>query len=158
LPLRQARTAYHLIPGTCWQKFTVLGNSVFPFAANATKAPAFYLKEVYQCNQGWFAALIISNVFLVVAGVAGTTMKYMSLGPDVLGYMSSFVARNPYTTDAGARRNSAMDGSERSRCMHGIRIRLEDVRERDQVGHIAVSILSGKGESARKLKSGRLYS
>jgi hypothetical protein len=137
---------------------TVLGNSVFPFAANATNATTFCLEGVYQCNQGWLAALIISNVLLFVAGVAGTTMKYMSLGPDVLGYVSSFVAHNPYTTDAGARGNSAMGGLKRSRSMHDIRIRLEDVRERDEVGHIAVLTLTGRGEASRKLKSGRLYS
>ena len=78
-------------------------------------------------------------------------MKYMSLGPDVLGYVSSLVAHNPYSTDAGARENSAMDSLKIPRSMHY----LEGCH---QVGHMVVSTSAGREKSARKLKAGRLYS
>lgn len=40
-----------------------------------------------------------------------------------------------------------MDGLERSPCMEDLRIRPEDVREREDGGCIAVAALSGRGES-----------
>ncbi|PVH89609.1 hypothetical protein DL98DRAFT_647344 [Cadophora sp. DSE1049] len=136
---------------------TILAN-FFPFSANGTNMTTSYLEEVYSCNRGWLGALIVSSLLLFVAGVVGTTLKYMSIGPDVLGYVSTLVAHDPYTFEASQRGNTAMDGLERARYMHGIQIRLEDVREREQVGHIAVATVSGRGDSARKLKIGRIYS
>lgn len=82
----------------------------------------------------------------------------MSIGPDVLGYVSTLVANDSYTFEASQRGNSAMDGLERARYMLGTQVRLEDLREREQVGHIAVASVSGRGESARKLTIGRIYS
>jgi hypothetical protein len=51
-----------------------------------------------------------------------------------------------------------MDGLERARTRHGLRFRLEDAREREQIGHIAIASLIGRGEGARRLKAGRPYS
>ena len=68
------------------------------------------------------------------------------------------VDHNRCTIDAGTGGSSAMDGLERARSMYGVRVRLGDVTEREEVGHIAVATLSGRGGSSRRLKTGRLYS
>jgi hypothetical protein len=138
-------------------EYRVYGN-YFSLAAKGTNATIFHVEEVYCCNRGWLGALVISSLLLFVVGVSGTAMKYYILGLDVLGFVSTMVAHNLYTTEAALRGNSAMDGLERARTMHCLRIRLEDVREREQVGHIAVAGLTGRGEVARRLKAGRLYS
>ena len=51
-----------------------------------------------------------------------------------------------------------MDGLQRVRTMHGLRIRLKDVKEREHAGHIVIASLSGSSEAARIVNSGRLYS
>ncbi|KAH7342695.1 hypothetical protein BKA65DRAFT_537915 [Rhexocercosporidium sp. MPI-PUGE-AT-0058] len=110
----------------------------FSFAANGTDMITLHLEEVYSCNRGWLGALIVSSLLLFAAGVV-----------DVLGYVSTLVANDPHKFEASQRGNSAMDGLERARYMNGIRIRLEDVREREQVGLVAVAKFSGRGKSAR---------
>jgi hypothetical protein len=68
------------------------------------------------------------------------------------------VDHNGCTIDTRTRDSSAIDGLERVRSMYGVRVRLEDVTEREEVGHIAVETLSGRGGNSRRLKNGRLYS
>ena len=51
-----------------------------------------------------------------------------------------------------------MGGLERARHMNGVPIRLKDVQGREQVGLIVVADVNGRGESARRLKIGRIYS
>lgn len=40
--------------------------------------------------------------------------------------------------------------------MHGLRIKLEDVRELDEVDYIAVATLNGRGDFSRRLTTDRL--
>ena len=80
----------------------VYGN-YFSFVANGTNATVSHLKEVYYCNRGWLGALIISSLLLSVAGVSGTEVKYYTLGPDVLRYVSTIVAHNTYTNEAASK-------------------------------------------------------
>lgn len=101
----------------------------------------------------------MASALLFALGVIGTVCKYMTIGPDVLGYVGSQVAENPYVSVAGDVGNSGMDGIELTRLMatRGVKVRLEDVRETEEVGHIAISLLTSERDDSRKLSLGRLY-
>lgn len=75
----------------------------------------WYLEGMYDYNKEWLGALVISSTLLFVAGVIGTGLKYMPLGPDALGFVRTMVAHNAYTSEASLRGNSAMDEMERAR-------------------------------------------
>jgi hypothetical protein len=142
-----------LSPGS--QSNVILGN-YYSFAANGTAGTISHLEEVYSCNRGWLAALVIASALMLIAGGGGTTLKYKTVGPDVLGYVSSLTRDNPHMGGAEWS-GSSMDGLARAKELRGVRIRLEDAREKDEVGHIVVAALSGRGETSKRLRKGRLY-
>jgi hypothetical protein len=144
--------------------------SIFPLEVNTTLAAVSNLVAVYDCSWPWLALLVLSSLVLFTVGAVGTTMKYACIGPDVLGFVSSLVVAG-----AGARRgshagrwmggndgiasrgSSAMDGLERTRELMGVRVRLQDILEREDVGRVGVVVVDGRPEESSQLRLGRLY-
>ncbi|KAI4105935.1 MAG: hypothetical protein LQ339_003253 [Xanthoria mediterranea] len=96
--------------------------------------------DIYRCNKTFFALAVICSAILFVTGVAGGVAKYSCKGPDMLGYITSIVRHNPYTSLHTP--DNTFDTSDLARQSQKTFLRLEDVSgEVDQVGHIAISSL-----------------
>lgn len=96
--------------------------------------------DIYRCDKTFFALAIISSAVLFITGVAGVVARYCCKGPDMLGYITSIVRHNPYTSLHT--QNEALDTSELVRQSTKMFLRLEDVNEgTNDVGHIAISSL-----------------
>jgi hypothetical protein len=127
-----------------------------PFYATLTPADTSQTVEVYVRNQAWLAVLVIASTLLLLISIVGTCTKWMTISPDVLGYVSSLTRDNPLTPEFGF--SSAMDGLECTKAFGGLRIKLEDVNSQDQYGHVAVSTVNcSQSERDTKLQKGRLY-
>lgn len=95
----------------------------------------------------------MASIIMLVLGVGGTILKYLSVGPDVLGYVSMLVDSPWVSADVA----SHMDGLEKTRSLKDMKLRMEDVRDGEQVGRIAVTSVQGRANNGRRLKPYRLY-
>lgn len=108
----------------------------------------------YQVEWTLFAAYIATWLVFFAAGVAGVLLRWVVIGPDVLGYVSSLTRDTPYVrvTEGG----SALAGIERAKLLRGLRLKMGDVGEGTEgVGRVAVS--DEKGGGVRPLTEERLY-
>jgi len=95
-------------------------------------------------------------MLLFLIGLAGPVLRWMTCGPDIVGYASSLSRDNPYVPATIA--CSAMNGFQVTRALADLKIRFADVRPDDKYGHIAVTTVSN-GQDGRVvgLQKGRLY-
>ena len=123
---------------------------------NCTTAQVTHTHNVYKCHPWWLVLLLVASIVLFALGVASVVLKFMTRGPDILGYASSLVRDNPYVKADAA--NSTVDGLDYTRKLPGLKIRLLDVRPDNKYGHIAVaSETAEQGWSGVGLSKGRLY-
>lgn len=110
---------------------------------------------VYVCHVLWLFCLLLSSTVLFLVGIVGVIMKYRSVSPEILGYISSHTRDNPYIQLPPG--GTTIEGLERSRLLFDTRVRLQDVKEDEEVGYIALASYEGQGRSSNLMK-GRLYS
>ena len=109
---------------------------------------------VYVCHVLWLFCLLLSSTVLLMVGIVGVIVKYRSVSPEILGYVSSHTRDNPYVDLPPG--GTTMEGLKRSRVLFDTRVRLQDVKEDKEVGHIALASYDGQGRSSNLMK-GRLY-
>jgi hypothetical protein len=92
---------------------------------------------IYRCNWRWFATLLLSAIVLQIAAYAGLVLKYVTLAPDILGFVSSLTLLNPYVpTPPGG---TTLNGLERAALLYDLPIRIGDVCANEPVGAIAMA-------------------
>ena len=111
----------------------------------------------YRCGWGWFAALLASSVVLQIAALLGLVLKYITLAPDMVGYVSSLALFNPYIpVPIGS---TALNGLDRSAVLKDLPVRIGDVLGTEPVGAIALTGGTGGDAAAgvTRLRKKRLY-
>ena len=119
-----------------------------PFNTTTTTVTTF--TDIYICNKAWTAILVIASSALLLCGVCGTIAKYMTRGPDILGYVSTLTRDNPYIDLPPG--GCTLDGLERARLLINMKVKMQDVAAEEEIGHIAFS-----SAETTNLMSGRLY-
>ena len=95
--------------------------------------------------------VLTSSFFLFAVAVAGNVLRFMTPGPDALGYVGGMMRKNSHTPlPLGG---TTLDGPSFARAMGDIELRLADVSlEGAKVGYIALT--SSKGQN---LRTDKLY-
>jgi hypothetical protein len=124
------------------------------FNGNNTNAQVSVLQEIYVCHTEWFLSLLVSSILLFVVGVVGTFFNYLTLGPRIIGRLSSLTRDNPHIPMALG--GSTLDANERVKMLKDVKVKLGDVLPESDVGHIALSSVDGRAEVGT-LRKGRFY-
>ncbi len=97
--------------------------------------------EQYVCHT-WYAIITITiSIFLIVAALVALVLGIVTKAPDTLGYVSTSARDNPYVTNIVP---SHLDGLEAARALRDVRIRIGDVRDMADVGHVAFASMDMK--------------
>ncbi|CAF3622821.1 unnamed protein product [Fusarium graminearum] len=99
-------------------------------------------REVYRANQLWLAILLTITLFLQILAILGLVLEVLIVGPDVLGYASSFTRDNPYVRLPTT--GSSLGGPERARALRNLRLQLTDVCPDDEIGYLAICAIPTK--------------
>ncbi|KAI5813214.1 hypothetical protein BZA77DRAFT_230420, partial [Pyronema omphalodes] len=128
-----------------------------PFLAMRAYTDVVYENDRYVLSWPWFVIFIFSTVVLVIVSMVGAVVQWITIAPDVLGYVSSFTRDNPFVKlDAMGDVACTQDGIERAKALKNLKVRLADVNPGEEVGHVA--FVSGEYlEGAGKLRKGRSY-
>jgi len=108
-------------------------------------------RPIWVCSFVWASLLFASSSILLVVGLAGLVLKLRTRGPDMLGFVSSLTHDNVHVPLGGG---GAVLGMERSRLLKNMRLKIGDVKAREEVGHIA---LAADGVHVGGLQRNRLY-
>ena len=119
---------------------------------NTTNAIYTNTAEVYYTSWPWFVLALVASVTLLVAGVAGAIFDSQTIGPDILGFASSFVRNNKYVKMPSA--GSTVGGSERARMLADVEVMLQDVRADADVGKVALGTVT---DGTKRLARDGLY-
>ncbi|KAI0382672.1 hypothetical protein F5Y04DRAFT_279448 [Hypomontagnella monticulosa] len=113
--------------------------------------------SVYATSRQWALILLVLTSVLQICPVMGLLFKFMTIAPDVLGYVSTLTWHNPFTAvpEGGA----TLDGLSRTRVLNGLKVQIADVQpQNNQRGHIAFVSVGKVGELPRgRVKKGRVY-
>lgn len=124
-----------------------------PMVSRAVVADRARMYQIYVCNYGWLAALVVASSVLLLVGGAGLILGHRTFAPDMMGYVASMTYENPYV--GLPKGGSVLDAMERARILRDVRVRIGDVRGGDGVGHVA---FVGEGTKlVRGLEKGREY-
>ncbi|CZR62297.1 uncharacterized protein PAC_12194 [Phialocephala subalpina] len=106
-----------------------------PISAQATNV---VWEAIYVCNFAWLSVLFLGTIIMFVSALIGLYFSLLIRGPDVLGYISTFLRDSPYVSTSG--QESTMDGLERSRKYGNMKLRLVDVEdENENTRYIAIA-------------------
>ncbi|KAI9794119.1 MAG: hypothetical protein M1835_006800 [Candelina submexicana] len=121
----------------------------------ATPASIILSAEIYYCKRLWLGMLLLSSLVMLFCGIATVMLHYRVLAPDMLGHVSSLTRENRYTPLPPG--GCALDGAARTRLLKNLRVRIEDVKWREGVGHITLSSVRGPADNVGMLRKRRLY-
>ncbi|KAI0972778.1 hypothetical protein F4678DRAFT_52068 [Xylaria arbuscula] len=93
-------------------------------------------ERFFVCDKGWFSAVFIISVIVLVTAAVGAVLRRLTLVPDVLGTLSVGTLDN--RCERLPTKGTMLSGLERARYMKGIGIRLGDVEPSQPVGRIAL--------------------
>lgn len=110
-----------------------------------------YKNEQYTCNTTFAIITMGLSLALCVAAVVSLVLGMVIKAPDILGFVSTSARDNPYVIEHVS---SRFDGLQTARALQDVRMRLGDVNNMGDVGHVAfTTIKQGSG----KLSRDRLY-
>ncbi|KAF2802542.1 uncharacterized protein BDZ99DRAFT_401589, partial [Mytilinidion resinicola] len=109
--------------------------------------------EKYQCDWAWMVSLLVCSTILQVAALAGLVLRYMTLAPDILGYVSSHTFLNPYLPVPTG--GTTLSGLERTALLKGTHVKIGDVCSNSSVGAIAIG--SAENGNLGRLSRSRWY-
>jgi hypothetical protein len=107
-------------------------------------------EDRYQCEWVWITSLLICSIILQIAALTGLVLRYLTLAPDILGYVSSHTFLNPYLPVPTG--GTTLNGLERTALLKGTRVRIGDVCANSPIGAIAI----GSADSGNLGKLSRL--
>jgi hypothetical protein len=125
-----------------------------PFVPIATTATAMVRTPVYVCHFIWLSVLLVASVILFATGAGSLALKLRgTLAPDMLRYVANLTYSNPhFRTPPGG---IALDGMERTKLLHNVRMRIGDINGGGDVGEIA--FVAADEVETRRLEHRRLY-
>jgi len=89
-----------------------------------------------KCNKGWFAALVIASVVLLISSIMAAVLEALRRGPDLLDRIGVLLRDNPYVQ--APQGTSTEGGFEQARRLKNVRIALGDAKADDTLGYLAV--------------------
>lgn len=92
--------------------------------------------EVYVCNTIWAAIQTTISRLLLLFEILGLIAKYLALGPNILGYVSTMTRDNSYIPLSPE--GGFLDGMERAKLLKDLHVKLQDVSSPDEDAHIAL--------------------
>jgi hypothetical protein len=125
-----------------------------PFVGVNATGQLTTLYDIFVCHFQWASVLLASASILSTTALIGLVLKYLTLSPDILSYMSTLTRDNPYIALPPG--GTALDGDEKARLLRGVRVQLGDVAWNNSVGHIALASVN-RPEGVARLKKRRLY-
>lgn len=97
----------------------------------------------YACQWGWWAVYVFSCIVMLAIACTGAVLQRGSVGPDILGYVSSVVVQgSPYVHVPPG--GTALDGASRSRLLKNLEVQLQDVESKREIGKLAFASLQGE--------------
>lgn len=157
----QATTRLQQIINTYWygsfSPSAMMGGMVTANALNRTSTGTIsvaYPKYVVQWK--WFSLFMISAAVMAAVATMSLLLALVIRGPDVLGYASTMLSNSEFILQ-GRGLGSAIQGSERSRLLGPMRLRLADVRPDGPVGFIAIVEDNGSWEQGELSLRNRVY-
>ena len=124
----------------------------------ATDTTATVARQVphYSTNMLYITLLLVVTFVLQACAIVGLILKYMTIAPDILGYVSTMTRDNPHTK-IGVGGNT-LDGLERARLLHSMKVQLADSTKDQAEGHVVFRSVDPEDEYAKKeLDKRRLY-
>ncbi|KAL4886222.1 hypothetical protein BJY04DRAFT_213754 [Aspergillus karnatakaensis] len=114
---------------TAWYPPAVIGQLVSdlaPFIGASTNATLARYTEVYRPDYAWASILIVSSVFLFVAGIAGISVRFQTIAPNMFDPVVGLTYGNPYLSSAG-REDNPLDADERANMLREKKVMLGEV-------------------------------
>jgi hypothetical protein len=99
----------------------------------------------------WLGCLLACSIILLVVGVGGVIWEYRTVGPNILGFANSIVRQSKKVKLPVG---TALSGPERTRIMGDLKVMMQDVRPKADVGKIALGTVS---DNSQRLQPGRFY-
>ncbi|KAJ9666245.1 hypothetical protein H2201_003679 [Coniosporium apollinis] len=103
-------------------KYPLNISNILPATAYVTELDG----DVYVTNWGWIVLLLVASSVLQIAATTALILRYLTLAPNLLGYVSSQTRDNLYIPLVPG--GSSMDGLERTRMLRHLPVRIGDVR------------------------------
>jgi hypothetical protein len=133
-----------------------LNGSALQAVGVVASATAMQRREVYACQFGWLAMLLLAAGTLGALGVAALLMAARCvLAPDMLRYVASMTytpAAAYFSTPPGG---TAMPAMLRAQLLRDVVVRISDVRGDSEVGEVAFVAVDER--DVRPLENARLY-
>jgi hypothetical protein len=151
-------TRLSLLFNTYWQIGFGPSNFTTPLrpqlSANTVDGPGSRIDhyEISITSWGWFAALMVSCGFLLMASIASIISDARTISPHVLGFAHSVVRKSKHVPMPPVR--PAASGAERIRALGEVRVMMQDFKPKEHVGQIALGTVH---PGAKKLEVGRSY-
>lgn len=122
------------------------------FSWNSTEAKGVrYEGDQYVCDIAFASITMALSLALCVAAMISLILGVIIKAPDILGFVSTSARDNPYVQQHISSRS---DGLQAARDLRDVRMRIGDVNEKGDVGHVAFTTTEqGPGRLSRK----RLY-
>lgn len=106
----------------------------------------------YVCRKTFaIITTAISAIILASAIYSLVLAAYMTLAPDVLGYVSTYLRDNQY---AHIHASSNLDGLDTARILGDVKVMIGDVKSQETVGHISIATA---GPAVEQLSKKRMY-
>ncbi|KAL4879215.1 hypothetical protein BJY04DRAFT_220333 [Aspergillus karnatakaensis] len=121
---------------------------------NSSTARTSRTVNVYHANLVWICAFIAATVVLQFCAVASLFLKFITIAPDILGYVSSSTRDNEYTPLP--RHGCTLSGADRARLLRDLKVQILDVDGEKGMGHIAF-VSEALGGAERTLDRRREY-
>lgn len=100
--------------------------------------------QQYIVNWRWMAMYFVTVAIMILASILTVLLRFLSKGPDILGYVSTLLRDSPFMEEQAAR-GSTLTGLERARLLENHRVRLLDVQADQEVGRIAIAQIGPDG-------------
>jgi hypothetical protein len=111
---------------------------------------------VLVCNIAWCAVLLIVSMILLVISIATALLNLCRRGPTILDSFSSLIRDNRYCDLEIPHLSSMEDAFHQSKRLQNVIVRLGDVKPEDDIGHIAVGVVTDE-KAVRRIHLKRLY-
>ncbi|OCK84634.1 hypothetical protein K432DRAFT_422421 [Lepidopterella palustris CBS 459.81] len=151
----QSTFATTALAGNLPQNLSSLATGIAPaltFNASASQVVE-QTADKYQCDWMWIAILLAVSAVLQIFAYTGLVLKYITLAPDILGYVSSLTLLNPYVPVPTG--GTTLDGLQRASLLRDIRLKIGDVCANEP--HGAIAIASADRGTVGKLTRTRWY-
>ncbi|KAJ5734071.1 hypothetical protein N7493_002857 [Penicillium malachiteum] len=120
---------------------------VYTSAARVSYNPG----SIYSVNFVWLGIFLVATIIMAAAAVVTLILTLLSLNPDVLGYVSTFIWSSP-SLDL-PQSGTFIPADRKTRSIRPLEIRLGDLRGEEEIGELAV----GSIFDTTQVRPGRLY-